>query len=132
MMHCYLCQRQRVTMSAVAICQGCGAGCCLEHVEERVHPGRGPGLQPIQAPRIEMLCQRCLALQAPLLARARRQVKAVRSASSALKATPSSALPDAHVVISAAEDLLGLDSSRAVDRGVPGGWRRFFKRLRSR
>lgn len=131
-MYCYLCQRQRVTMSAVAICQGCGAGCCLEHVEERVHPGRGPGLQPIQAPRIEMLCQRCLALQAPLLARARRQVKAVRSASSALKASASSALPDAQVVISAAEDLLVLGSSPVSDQHCSSGWRRFFKRLRSR
>lgn len=119
-------------MSAVAICQGCGAGCCLEHVEERVHPGRGPGLQPIQAPRIEMLCQRCLALQAPLLARARRQVKAVRSASSALKASASSALPDAQVVISAAEDLLVLGSSPVSDQHCSSGWRRFFKRLRSR
>src|SRR5579885_251709 len=82
MMYCYLCQRQRVTMSAVAICQGCGAGCCIEHVEEWIHPGRAPGLQPMQAPRIEMLCQRCLVLQAPLLARARRQVKAVRGTSS--------------------------------------------------
>ena len=131
-MYCYLCQRQRITTTAVAICQGCGAGCCLEHVEERVHPGRGPGLQPIQAPRIEMLCQRCLALQAPLLARARCQVKAYRSASSALKATTSSALPDAQVVISAAENLLALDSSQVLDRGVSGRWRRFFKWLCSR
>ncbi len=132
MMYCYLCQRQRVTMSAVAICQGCGAGCCIEHVEEWIHPGRAPGLQPMQAPRIEMLCQRCLVLQAPLLARARRQVKAVRGTSSALKTTTSSALPDAQVVISAAEDLLGLDGSRILDRNLSGGWRRFFKWLRLR
>ena len=131
-MYCYLCQRQSVTISAVAICQGCGAGCCLEHVEERVHPGHGPGLQPVQAPRIEMLCQRCLALQAPLLARARRQVKAVRSASSALKTIALPALPDAQIVISAAEDLLGLDNSRILDRHSSSGWRRFFKRLRLR
>lgn len=131
-MYCYLCQRQGITMSAVAICQGCGAGCCLEHVEERVHPGHGPGMQPMQAPRIEMLCQRCLALQEPRLVRASRQMKAVRSPSSALKAGSSSALPDAQIVISAAEDLLELDSSRASDRDESGGWRRFFKQLRSR
>ena len=131
-MYCYLCQRQGITMPAVAICQGCGAGCCLEHVEERVHPGHGPGLQPMQAPRIEMLCQRCLALQAPPLARARRQMKAARSTSSALKDSSLSALPDAQVVISAAEDLLEVNSSRAPDRDGAGGWRHFFKQLRSR
>lgn len=131
-MNCYLCQRQRVDMSAVAVCQGCGAGCCLEHVEERVHPGRGPGLQPMQSPRIELLCQRCLALYAPLLARTRRQVKAIRSASSVLKTGATPALPDAHEMISAAEDLLGLRSSPIADQRKPGGWRRFFKGLRPR
>ena len=131
-MYCYLCQRQRVTMSAVAVCQGCGAGCCLEHVEERVHPGRGPGLQPMQAPRIELLCQRCLALHAPLLARARRQVKAARSASSALRTSAATALPSAEEMISAAEDLLSSRSSQIADQHKPGGWLRFFKGLRSR
>ncbi|HEX6777423.1 MAG TPA: DUF2180 family protein [Ktedonobacterales bacterium] len=131
-MNCYLCQRQRVDMSAVAVCQGCGAGCCLEHVEERVHPGRGPGLQPMQSPRIELLCQRCLALHAPLLARTRRQVKAIRSASSVLKTGSTPALPDAQEMISAAEDLLGLRSSPVANQRKPGGWLRFFKGLRLR
>ena len=131
-MHCYLCQRQRVTMSAVAICQECGAGCCLEHVEERVHPGHGPGLQPMQPPRLEMLCQRCLALQAPLLARTRRQVKAVRGASPALISRSSVSLPDAQEMISATEDLLGLRSRPFSGQHSSSGWRRFFKRLRSR
>lgn len=131
-MYCYLCQRQRVTMSAVAVCQGCGAGCCLEHVEERVHPGRGPGLQPMQAPRIELLCQRCLALHAPLLARARCQMKAAKSVSSALRTSAAQALPSAQEMISAAEDLLGLRSSPTADQHKLGGWRHFFKGLRSR
>lgn len=131
-MYCYLCQRQRVDMSAVAVCQGCGAGCCLEHVEERVHPGRGPGLQPMQAPRIELLCQRCFGLQSPLLARTRRQVKAARSASSVLKTSAPPALPSAQEMISAAEDLLALRSSPVSEQHKPGGWRRFFKGLRPR
>lgn len=79
-----------------------------------------------------MFCQRRLTLQAPLLARARRQVKAIGSASSALETTPSSALPDAQTMISAAEDLLGLDSSQVLDQNVSGSWHRFFNRLRSR
>ena len=50
----------------------------------------------------------------------RRQVKAIGSASSALKTTLSSALPDAQIMISATEDLLGLDSGQVLGQNVSG------------
>ena len=110
-------------MSAVAICQGCGAACCLEHVAERAIPGHGPGLVAMVLPRLEMLCQRCLKLQSSVLA-GTGQHKSVRAKKAAADAP---GLPNAQEAISTVEALLrGEHAEAPLSR-----WRRFFARKRS-
>ena len=45
-MNCYECAKKLWAIPAVAACQGCGAGLCLDHVKDTVtkrHPGLRAG-----------------------------------------------------------------------------------------
>ncbi len=114
-------------MSAVAICQGCGAGCCLEHVAERAVPGHGPGLVSMVLPRLEMLCRRCLELQASALV-GMGQYKSVRVKKAAVDAP---VLPNAQEAISTVEALLRGAHAAVSPEAPRSKWRRFFARKRS-
>ncbi len=131
-MNCYFCQRLTTARPAVAICQSCGAACCLDHLEERTHPGRGHGLQPMLAPRVEIFCQRCMELQGSLLSGIRRSAARRVNASSEVPSDTAAALPDAREAVCAVEDLLGLQRSPVADKYGTRGWRRFFSRWRAR
>jgi hypothetical protein len=111
-------------MSAVAICQDCGAACCLEHVGERATPGHGSGLAAMVLPRLEMLCHRCLKLQASALAGIGPH-KSVRTKKAAAGAP---VLPNAQEAISTVEALLR--GARPAETPL-SKWRRFFTRKRS-
>ncbi|HEY7127040.1 MAG TPA: DUF2180 family protein [Ktedonobacterales bacterium] len=121
-MNCYTCQREGHTMPAVAICQGCGAACCLEHVEERATPGHG--LASMAVPRLEMLCQRCLGLRASALV----GVGQSTSVPAKKAATGAPVLPNANEAISTVEALLR--GERPAEASL-SRWRRFFTRKRS-
>jgi hypothetical protein len=109
---------------AVAICQGCGAGCCLEHVEERVMPGHPPGLAAMALPRVEIVCPRCLKLRDSPSAGAGRNVKAQAKRSSA------ATLPDAKEAVSVVEALLRGERAPEATNASARGWRRFLGRKR--
>lgn len=126
-MNCYLCQRVGVPTAAVAVCRSCGAACCYDHLEERAHAGRGPGMQPMLAPRVEILCERCLVLQSSLFASARRKMAESVSATSVHKKRPVSGLPNARQAICTVEELLGLEHPKPQEQARKG-WRRFFGR----
>ena len=79
------------------------------------------------APRIEIVCQRCLALQASLFAPARRS----RGKRAKAATAPALVLPNAQEAISAVEDLLGLQRAQAASSERAGGWLRFLNRRRS-
>ena len=141
-MHCYFCRRAEIETLAVALCQACGAGCCLDHLEECAHAGHGPGMLPMQSPRVEILCLRCLALQTSIQcgaalptpagwktggtppARAGRE-----TGGTSHTATP--LLPDVAEAIASVESLLGLPRASAPEQQSSRGWRRFFGRGRS-
>ncbi len=128
-MNCYMCLYAGVSTAAVAVCRSCGAACCFDHLEERAHAGRGPGMLPELASSVEILCERCVALQsAPFMAAQGKMAESV-PVSSALKPPAAARLPNAKEAVNAVEDLLGLAPTE-LPGGQHKGWRRFFGRWR--
>jgi len=79
-------------------------------------------MQPMQAPRIEILCLRCLALRASLFLGVRRgTARCVVAAAGAGKA-----LPSAEEAVGAVEALLGIQPTAASSERASRGWRRLF------
>jgi hypothetical protein len=85
-------------------------------------------MQPMLAPRVEILCERCAALQPALFSAARRKAPGDVGASTALTPEARRTLPDAQEAITTIEDLLGLE--RAEMPAPRKGWRRFFGRYK--
>ncbi len=129
-MNCYMCLHAGVSTSAVAVCRSCGAACCFNHLKERTHAGRGPGMQPMLAPQVEILCERCMMLQSALFTSGRRKGVNSASISTTFKPSATRTLPDAKEAVKTVEELLGLEHAGRLD-SFRRGWRRFFERKRS-
>jgi len=82
-------------------------------------------MQPMLAPRVEILCERCLTLQSSLFTSARRKMAESISMTGVHKARSASGLPNARQAISTVEELLGLEQPKPQEQARKG-WRGFF------
>ncbi len=93
-MLCAVCNQEERVMSAIAVCQRCGAGVCRTHLYTFCYADAPAGMRGLSSPRRECVCHLCL------------RDMARKPAERRVAAVSDGPLPDAETLIHTVEALL--------------------------